>query len=308
MEYFADSPDGRLRVRGPWMLVSLAAIAVLTIVFASLTVSLTLPGGLRAILFPAERPPVYGYEIVAEYPHDPQAFTQGLVIADGEMYESTGLFGESTLRRVDLATGEVLAKADLPDDEFGEGITVIGDRIYMLTWRSRKGYVFDRESLRVVDTFNYVGEGWGITNFPIGGSLAGGPKNQQLIVSNGGSKLHFYDPTTLEPVTESRLGRETNKTVRVRSERFRTFEGINELEYIGGRVWANVLGRDSILQISPKTGRVLGFVDLSGLFPKTQRPERNAVLNGIAYDHVQNKIYVTGKKWPKIYEIRIVEK
>ena len=293
VDYFADSPDNRTRVRGPWMLLSMAGLVL------AIFLAVVLPTGLSAVAAAKESAPVYSYEVVAEYPHDPEAFTQGLAIDRGELFESTGLFdGRSSLRRVDLKTGEVLKMVNLPDDEFGEGIAIIKNRIYMLTWRSRKGYVFDRDTLKVLDTWTYKGEGWGLTT-----------DGEQLIMTNGGPKLHFYDPETLTPVREQNdAGRTVDKVRYVKAEKRRTFEGLNELEYIDNRVWSNVLGRDWILQISPKTGKVLGFVDLTGLYPPSERPERQAVLNGIAFDRATGKRYVTGKLWPKLYEIRIVEK
>ena len=280
----STGPDGRRRVRGPWMLASLALLV------AVLFVTIVVPVGLNAV--GTKRAPVDTYQVVAEYPHDAAAFTQGLCIDRGELFESTGLFGKSTLRRVDLASGRVLAQVDLPDDEFGEGICVLGDKIYMLTWRSRKGYIFDRDTLTLLGDWPYRGEGWGLTT-----------DGEWLIMSDGSHKLTFFDPATLKP----RQGTSRKpQTVSVKDGPVRIIRYLNELEYINNEVWANVLYKDSLVRISPRNGSIQGFVDLSTLYPG--RGDQEKAMNGIAFDRATQKIYVTGKLWPKLYEIRVVGK
>jgi glutaminyl-peptide cyclotransferase len=229
--------------------------------------------------------PVSGYRVVAEYPHDPGAFTQGLVFIDGVLYEGTGLNGASTLRRVDLESGEVRDGVALPRRFFGEGIAVLGDRVYQLTWQNGVAIVFDRETLEVVDTFRYETEGWGLTT-----------DGTRLIMSDGSDTLFFRDLATFEV-----LG-----TVAVRDGEV-PVPRLNELEYVDGEVWANVWQTDLIARIDPANGEVLGWIDLSGLLAEADRPESpDAVLNGIAYDEASGRLFVTGKLWPKLFEIEIV--
>ena len=281
-EIVEHTPDGRFRIRGPWMLASMALLVL--IIF----VCVVLPTGLSAIR--ARRAPVDTYEVVNVYPHDADAFTQGLCIDNGELFESTGLFGESTLRKVDLETGKVLKQINLPPDVFGEGICVLEDKLYMLTWRSRFGYIFDRDTLTELGRWNYRGEGWGLTT-----------DGEWLIMSNGSEKLTFYDPKTMQPREDTAR---RPQRVRVR-EGLRILRKLNELEYINNEVWANVLYEDSLVRISPRNGEIRGFVDLSNLYPGRSQQEK--AMNGIAFDRATQKIYVTGKLWPKLYEIRVVE-
>lgn len=226
--------------------------------------------------------PVHRIEVVASYPHDPQAFTQGLVYEDGYLFEGTGRYGESSLRRVDLATGDVLQRSNLGVRYFGEGITILKDRIYQLTWQSHIGFVYERDSFRQLQTFFLPGEGWGLTH-----------DGSQLIVSDGTPVLRFLDPQTfkeLRRVTVTEAGQPLAR--------------LNELEYIDGEVWANVWYTDHIVRIDPVSGAVTGKLDLSGLY---QGREADAVLNGIAWDAEQRRLFVTGKLWPTLYEIRVVE-
>lgn len=229
--------------------------------------------------------PVYGYEVVRVHPHDPRAFTQGLAFHDGFLYEGTGRRGESTLRKVRVETGEVVQSVDLPAALFGEGITLFGDRVYQLTWMSGVGFVYDRDSFRLLGQFPQFTEGWGLTD-----------DGEQLILSDGSPRLYFLDPETLAPV----------RTIEVR-DKGRAVEQINELEYIDGEVWANVWHSDHVLRISPQDGAVLGRVDFAGLLDAAERRDPEAVLNGIAHDAQTGRLFVTGKLWPKLFEVRVRE-
>ena len=231
-------------------------------------------------------PPVYGYEVVHVYPHDPRAFSQGLVFADGFLYEGTGQYGQSSLRQVDLESGKVLKYVPLPREIFGEGIAISGNRIIQLTWQNRIGLIYDKESLKPQSTFRYKGEGWGLTS-----------DGRRLVMSDGTATLRFIDPKTFRVVD----------SVTVRS-RGAPVNELNELEYVEGEVYANVWGSDRIARISPKTGEVLGWIDLGGLLKPTESVSVDAVLNGIAYDPQAKRLFVTGKLWPKLFEIRIVPK
>ena len=234
---------------------------------------------------PAEH--VDGYEVLHVYPHDAKAFTQGLIYVDGHLYESTGLEGRSSLRMVDLTTGQVLQKHDVPAEYFAEGLTDWGSNLIQLTWRAHKGFVYDRFSFSLQQSFPYKGEGWGLTH-----------DATQLIMSDGTAYLRFLDPKTF---------RETRR-VRVTDEAGRGVESLNELEYIHGEVYANIWQTDKIARISPRTGKVLGWIDLSGIIDKRELQGEGAVLNGIAYDSRADRIFVTGKLWPKLFEIRVVRR
>ncbi len=231
-------------------------------------------------------PPVYGYEIVHVYPHDARAFSQGLAFADGFLYEGTGQYGQSSLRQVDLESGKVLKYVPLPREIFGEGIAISGSRIIQLTWQNRVGLIYDKESLKPQSTFRYKGEGWGLTT-----------DGRRLVLSDGSATLRFLDPKTFRVVD----------TVTVRS-RGAPVNQLNELEYVEGQIYANVWGSDRIARISPQTGEVLGWIDLAGLLKPAERVNVDAVLNGIAYDPQAGRLFVTGKLWPKLFEIRVVPK
>lgn len=228
--------------------------------------------------------PVYGYEVANVYPHDPDAFTQGLIWRDGEFYEGTGLHGRSSLRRVALESGEVLQSVSLPEQYFGEGITLLGDKIYQLTWQSNVGFIYDSESFEVLEEFSYPTEGWGITH-----------DGTQLIMSDGTSTLYFWDPETLETVGQVTVTHEGQPV-----------ERLNELEYVDGLVYANVWQTDWILMIDPASGEVQGVIDLSGLLSEDARTGNEDVLNGIAYDPEGERLFVTGKLWPQLFEIELI--
>lgn len=232
-----------------------------------------------------QRPPpvLHGYEVVNVWPHDPAAYTQGLVYADGALYESTGQYGASGVRVVELTTGKVRQRTDLPSRYFGEGIAVLDGKIFQLTWRSRTGFIYSQDGLKPLGEFRYEGEGWGLTT-----------DGRWLIVSDGTNRLRFLDAHTFN--------------VQRRIEVFENGQpliNLNELEYIHGEIYANVWQRDVIARIDPQTGRLLGLIDLSGLAPIRTA---DAVLNGIAYDRARDRIFVTGKLWPKLFEIRLKEK
>jgi glutamine cyclotransferase len=227
---------------------------------------------------------VYGYRIVNTYPHDPSAWTQGLVFEDGVLYEGTGLLEQSTLRKVELETGAVLQHHRLEDHLFGEGITVYGDRIVQLTWRAKVGFVYAKNSFEKLREFHYPTEGWGLTH-----------DGQHLIMSDGTAALHFLDPDTLQEIAHIEVYDDNGPVVR-----------LNELEYVDGEVYANVWGTEYITRIDPQTGRVVGWIDLTGLWRALGPVQRLDVLNGIAYDRQGDRLFVTGKLWPKLFEIDLV--
>lgn len=226
--------------------------------------------------------PVAGFEVVRVYPHDPEAFTQGLVFADGVLYEGTGLHGRSGIRKVKLENGEVLQVQRLEERYFGEGIAIAGTALVQLTWQSGVGFVYDKASFQRTRTFTYRGEGWGLAY-----------DGTRLIMSDGTPTLRFLDPQTLE-----QTGR-----LQVRDGR-RPVEGLNELEVVKGEIFANVWNHDRIARIDAKTGVVRGWIDLRGILAP-QDAAGVDVLNGIAYDAAGDRLFVTGKLWPKLFEIRI---
>jgi glutaminyl-peptide cyclotransferase len=229
--------------------------------------------------------PVQNYKVVATFPHDTSSFTQGLVFAaDGQMYESTGLNGESSLRRVDIATGKTLQRIDVPAEYFAEGLALVGDELLQLTWRHQLGFVYDRSTFKQKRTFPYKSEGWGIAY----------DGTSQLVMSDGSDTLTFLDPKTFAPA----------KTLRVQ-DAGKPVANLNELEWIEGEIWANVWLTDRIARISPNTGEVNAWIDLSTLFPRAQRMPPADELNGIAYDKAMRRIFITGKKWPKLYQISV---
>lgn len=224
------------------------------------------------------------YRVVHAYPHDPDAFTQGLVFADGQLYESTGLNGHSSLRRDQLATGQVLQEHIVPQQFFAEGLTNWGDTLIQLTWKAHTAFVYDRRTFQLLRTFSYPWEGWGLTQ-----------DGHDLILSDGSATLHFLDPKTFGQVRSV-----------VVTEHGQPVKELNELEYIHGEIYANLWMANRIVCISPRTGQVLASIDLAGILPEVDRRNENAVLNGIAYDAAHERLFVTGKLWPELFEIRVV--
>ena len=222
--------------------------------------------------------------VIRSWPHDTAAYTQGLAIYRGRLLESAGLLAKSDVREVDLATGSVRRKVPLPANEFGEGITALGDRLYQLTWRGGRGHVYNAATLSPIDSFTYAGEGWGLAT-----------DGRILYMSDGTSRIRVVDPTGFREL----------RAIQVR-ERDSTVWMINELEWVRGQLWANVYQTDLIARIDPKTGRVVGWIDVGNLLSAAQRQvvtRRGGVANGIAFDSVRNRLLVTGKLWPRLFEI-----
>ena len=224
----------------------------------------------------------YKLQVVAEYPHDTGSYTQGLFFHDGQMYESTGLHGKSTFRKVDLESGKAIKRLDFDKKYFVEGSVIFGDNLYILTWDSKVAFVYDAATLEYRSTWSYPREGWGITT-----------DGKQLIASDGSATLFFMDENFA-----------LKKRVIVKYDN-RPVRWLNELEYIDGKIWANVYTTDEIVIIDPKDGKVEGVIDCRGLLPKHLHTKDTDVLNGIAYDEKTGKIYLTGKNWPKLYEIKL---
>jgi glutamine cyclotransferase len=232
---------------------------------------------------PSTEPTQYTYRILKTYPHDTSAYTEGLLFADGCLYESTGEIGTSTLRRVELATGEVQQQVKLADAFYGEGLALVDGKLFQLTWRNHVGFVYDKETFALLGNFSYSTDGWGLTF-----------DGKDLILSDGTDKLHFLDPASFQ-LTGQVSVHDGNTTI----------VDINELEYINGEVYANIWHTQTIAIINPHTGEVKGWIDLSGLY---QPKGLDDVLNGIAYDSQSSRLYVTGKDWPSVFEIEIVPK
>lgn len=227
---------------------------------------------------------LYSYRVLKIYPHDPNAFTQGLIFENGSLYESTGLYGYSTLRRVDLETGRILQIQNLPSNYFGEGIAIVGDKIIQLTWREKKAFVYNKKTFELLGEFSYSTEGWGLTF-----------DGKRLIMSDGSSNLYFLSPETFEILGKVEVY-DGNKAV----------SGLNELEFVEGFIYANVWMEDRIAIIDPESGKIFGWIDLSGIY--TKRKDFDDVLNGIAYDNENKRLFVTGKRWSQLFEIEIVPK
>lgn len=230
--------------------------------------------------------PVYRYQVVHVYPHDPNAFTEGLFYLDGFLYESTGLFGRSSIRKVRLTTGEVLQEKDLPPEYFGEGIVAWGSRLIGLTWKNQVGFVYNLKTFHLEKRFEYVGEGWALTR-----------NDKAIIMSDGTDALRWLNPVTLKEM------RRTHVTARGKP-----VEHLNELEWVDGQILANIWETNLIARIDPVTGRVVGWIDLDGILSERERIASHAdVLNGIAYDRATHRLFVTGKLWPKLFEIKLVK-
>ncbi|CAA9401231.1 MAG: Glutamine cyclotransferase [uncultured Pyrinomonadaceae bacterium] len=241
----------------------------------------------------ADKIPVYTYEIVNTFKHDPKAFTQGLVYENGFLYESTGQTGESTLRKVELESGKVLQKHDVDDDIFAEGMTILNGKIYQITWQDGVCFVYDLKNFKLLEELKYNGEGWGLTN-----------DGTNLIMSDGTHIIKFLDPQTLKTVRALPVFQETGKPL---------FK-INELEYVKGEIWANIwhseeIGKPNhIARIDPNSGKLLGWINLQGISPDDVARDEENTLNGIAYDAGGDRIFVTGKNWKNLFEIKIKPK
>ena len=237
--------------------------------------------------------PVYTYEIVNTYKHDPRAFTQGLVYHNGFLYESTGQYGSSTLRKVELETGKVLQQHKLSRDYFAEGITILDDKIYQLSWQEYTGFVYNLNDFSLVKEFKYPGEGWGLAD-----------DGKHLIMTDGTHVIRFLDPETSQTV----------RTLVVLDENGKPLMKLNELEYIKGEIWANIwhseeIGKPNhIARIDPQTGKLLGWIDLNGVSPKDVERSPENTLNGIAYDEANDRIFITGKNWQNLFEIIVKPK
>jgi glutamine cyclotransferase len=229
------------------------------------------------------RTPSYTFEVVTEHPHDPGAFTQGLLWHEGRLFESTGEVGTSNIREVDLKTGRVIRQRDLAPPHFGEGIVIFGDKLYQITWKTNKAFVYDWKTFAPTGEFTYEGEGWGLTT-----------DGTSLIMSNGSSTLIYRDPKTFV----------AQKAITV-TDHGNAVSQLNELEWVKGEIWANVWQSEQIARIDPATGNVLGWIDLTGILPSLDRTGTEDVMNGIAYDAEKDRIFVTGKLWSKLFEITL---
>ncbi len=240
--------------------------------------------------------PIYTYEIVKAFPHDPNSFTQGLVFHEGTLYESAGEYGRSSLRKVDLETGKIIKKYDVPKEYFAEGMTIFNNKIYQVTWREGTAFVYDISDFTLLRQLRYQGDGWGLTH-----------DGTNLILSDGTHVIRFADPETFQTV----------RTIVVKRENGQPLMDINELEYVKGEIWANIwhsedphnLGKQNyIARIDPQNGKILGWIDLGGISPEDTGRDPENTLNGIAYDAAADRIFVTGKKWKKVFEIKVSPK
>lgn len=236
-----------------------------------------------AAVVASARTPTYAFEVVAEYPHDPKAFTQGLLWHDKRLFESTGIIGESGIREVDFKTGRVIRSRPLAAPHFGEGIVIIGANLFQITWETRKAFVYDWKTFEPKGEFSYDGPGWGLTT-----------DGTSIVMSDGTSTIVWRDPATFA-VTKS-LSVNDHGTLVTK---------LNELEWVDGEIWANVWETDQIVRINPETGNVTGWIDLKGILSSLDRTGKEDVLNGIAYDAENSRYFVTGKYWPKLFEIRL---
>jgi glutamine cyclotransferase len=230
-------------------------------------------------------PKHYGYKVIHSYPHDKDAFTQGLFYDEGVLYEGTGQEASSSLRKVELETGKVLQQLNLPSNLFGEGITLYNNRIFEVTWTSKVGFVYEKSTFKQINKIYYQTQGWGLTTM-----------NDKIVMSDGTNVIYFFEPEMFTVVSRIEVYDNEQKV-----------DSLNELEYINGEIWANIWMTDRIVRIDPGTGKVLGYINLAGILNDPNTDTRVNVLNGIAYDKSGNRIFVTGKNWPKLFEIRITE-
>jgi len=230
-------------------------------------------------------PKRYGYKVLHTYPHDREAFTQGLFYDNGIFYESTGQQSSSSLREVNPETGSVKRQLNLDGSLFGEGITLYGDRIYQVTWENKVGFVYEKSTFKLINKIYYSTQGWGLTTM-----------DNKIVMSDGTNVIYFYEPETFTVVSKLEVYDNREKV-----------DSLNELEYINGEIWANVWMTDKIVRIDPKSGKVLGIIDLKGILNDPDTDTSVKVLNGIAYDKAGNRIFVTGKNWPKLFEIKVIE-
>lgn len=236
-------------------------------------------------VFAAKAPELYGYRVVNTYDHAPDAYTQGLLWHEGYLYESTGLNGGSSLRKTELS-GEVLKKVSLGNTYFAEGLALFGGKLYQITWQSNKAFVYDLETFEKTGEFNYKGDGWGLTE-----------DGTYLYMTDGSEKIYVRDPATFEIV----------RVLEVYTDREKRAD-LNELEYINGEIWANLFGYDTVVKIDPETGAVTGIINFSGILPVSERGHMENVMNGIAYDREGDRIFVTGKRWAKLFEVEVFER
>jgi glutamine cyclotransferase len=232
------------------------------------------------------KPTSYSYRIVKAYPHDPEAYTQGLFYYNGYLYEGTGQQGASSLRKVELETGKILQSVNLSREYFGEGITILNDKIYQLTWTNGTGFVYDAATFKPINTFSYTTQGWGLTT-----------NGNELVMSDGSNTIYFREPNGFRELRRIEVF-DNNGPVKM----------LNELEYIDGKIYANVYLTDRIIIINPETGVVEGNIDMQGLLTTAQRTGKEDVLNGIAYDPERNRIFVTGKYWGKLFQVEFIKK
>ncbi len=230
-------------------------------------------------------PKKYGYKVIHTFPHNRDAFTQGLVYDNGVLYEGTGQETGSTLREVALETGKVIRQLNLDDSLFGEGITLYHDRIYQVTWKNKIGFVYNKSDFKLINKIYYQTEGWGLTNI-----------DDKIVMSDGTNILYFFEPEMFTIVKRIEVYDNEKKV-----------DQLNEIEYINGEIWANIWMTDLIARIDPVSGKVLAYIDLKGILPKSDRDAETDVLNGIAYDNQGKRIFVTGKRWPKLFEIKVME-
>ena len=266
---------------------ALLLIIMIAIILGSLPSCTLLTKEPQAEVIPAVPEPLaqnLGYEILATLPHDSTCYTQGLVIADGIFYESCGLYSQSSLRKVDPISGDVQAEAELAATFFAEGLVLLEGKLYQLTWKENTGFVYDANTLELLRTFNYQTQGWGLTT-----------DGSALILSDGSNTLYWMDPGTLHVVRQVNV-----------SYQGQPLEYLNELEYINGKIFANIYLTDTIVAINPEDGSIVSLIDLTGLRPEQNREMQGEVLNGIAFDAINDKLYLTGKNWPSLYEIRLV--